>query len=116
MAILSEAYAYASFEDRILGSLWFVEEILDYAERNATEIREIVETADRQSVVGVELATRADFSRSETEVDILMGEVDQVRHPYTGATMLLRRNISIPTPMYEYGTFSPSETEIAPEG
>jgi len=116
VAILSEAYAYASFEDRVLGSLWFVEEILDYAERNANEIREIVETADRQSVVGTELATRADFIRSETEVDILMGEVDEVRHPYTGATMLLRRNISIPTPMYEYGTFSPSETEIAPEG
>ncbi|MEE3136521.1 MAG: M14 family metallopeptidase, partial [Gemmatimonadota bacterium] len=32
VAILSEAYAYASFEDRVLGSLWFVEEILDYAE------------------------------------------------------------------------------------
>mgnify|MGYP001157108944 FL=1 len=116
VAILSEAYAYASFEDRVLGSLWFVEEILDYAEQNAAEIRDIVEAADLQSVVGMELATRADFSRSETEVRILMGEVDEVRHPYTGEIMLLRRDVSIPTQMYEYGTFSPSETETAPEG
>ena len=116
IAILSEAYAYASFEDRVLGSLWFVEEILDYAEQNAAEIREIVEAADLQSVVGTELATRADFARSETEVSILMGEVDEVRHPYTGEIILLRRDVSIPTQMYEYGTFSPSETETAPEG
>ena len=88
----------------------------DYAEQNAAEIRDIVEAADLQSVVGMELATRADFSRSETEVRILMGEVDEVRHPYTGEIMLLRRDVSIPTQMYEYGTFSPSETETAPEG
>ena len=115
VAILSEAYAYASFEDRVLGSLWFVEEILDYAEQNAAEIREIVEAADLQSVVGRELATRAEFSRSETEVRILMGEVDEVLHPYTGETILLRRDISVPTQMYEYGTFRPSEIETAPE-
>ncbi|MCH2465500.1 MAG: M14 family metallopeptidase [Gemmatimonadetes bacterium] len=115
VAILSEAYAYASFEDRVLGSLWFVEEVLDYAEQNAAEIREIVETVDLESVVGTELATRADFNQSETEVMILMGEVDEVRHPNTGEIMLLRRDISIPTQMYEYGTFRPSEIETAPE-
>ena len=74
-----------------------------------------METADLESVVGTELATRADFNQSETEVMILMGEVDEVRHPNTGEIMLLRRDISIPTQMYEYGTFRPSEIETAPE-
>ena len=115
MAILSEAYAYATFEDRVRGTLWFVEEILDYAEQNAAEIRRIVEAADRLPVVGTELATRAQPQRSAQEVTILMGEVEQQRHPNTGQIMLLRRDVVNPTRMYEYGTFAPTETSIAPE-
>lgn len=112
-AILSEAYAYATFEDRVRATLWFVEEILDFAQQNAGGIRRIVEEADRESVVGRELAVRAEL-HDDGEVTILMGEVDEETHPYTGAVMLRRRNVSIPTPMPEYGTFAPSETAIAP--
>lgn len=114
-AILSEAYAYASFEERVTATLYFVEEILDFAQTNADEIRAITEAADLQSVVGQELATRADFERSESEVTILLGEVDEERHPETGETMLLRRGVAMPTRMYEYGTFAPTETERVPE-
>ena len=115
MAILSEAYAYATFEDRVLGTLWFLEEILNFAQERATDIRETVDEAERESVVGRRLATRADFERSPQEVTILMGEVDEERHPYTGEIVLRRRDVSTPTPMFEYGTFAPSETEVAPE-
>ena len=115
VAILSEAYSYATFEDRVRGSLWFVEEILDYAEQNAAGIRQITEAADLLPVVGTELVTRAELERSETEVTILMGQVDEVRHPSTGEIMLLRRDVSTPTRMYEYGTFRATETAIAPE-
>jgi len=114
MAILGEAYAYATFEDRVRGTLWFAEEILDFAEQNAAEIRRIVEAADAESVVGQTLATRAEAQRSESQVTILMGEVDEERNPSTGAIMLRRRDISTPTRMYEYGTFVPSETAVAP--
>lgn len=115
MAILSEAYAYATFEDRVMATLYFVEEILDFARESAVEIREIVEEAELQSVVGQRLATRADFERSPEEVTILLGEVDEERHPYTGEIILRRRDVATPTPMYEYGTFAPTETETAPE-
>ena len=115
MAILSEAYAYASFEDRVMGTLWFVEEILDFAQEHAEEIRNITDAADRQSVVGQQLATRADFERSREEVTILMGAVQEERHPGTGEVILLRRDVSTPTPMYEYGAFVPTETAVAPQ-
>ena len=101
IAILSEAYAYATFEDRVRGTLWFVEEILDYAEQNASEIRQIVEAADRLPVVGTELAIRAEAERSAEEVTILMGEVEEQRHPSTGEIILLRRDVVNPTRMYE---------------
>ncbi|NIT87192.1 MAG: peptidase M14, partial [Gemmatimonadetes bacterium] len=41
--------------------------------------------------------------------------VDEERHPYTGEIILRRRDVSTSTPMYEYGTFAPTETEAAPE-
>ena len=115
IAILGEAYAYASFEDRVRGTLWFVEEILDYAAQNSSDIRQILEAADRLPVVGTELATRAEAERSAEQVTILMGEVEQQRHPNTGRIILLRRDVVNPTLMYEYGTFTASETAIAPQ-
>ncbi|MDA0310908.1 MAG: M14 family metallopeptidase [Gemmatimonadetes bacterium] len=113
-AILSEAYAYATFEDRVKGTLWFVEEILDFAQQNASEIRSIVAAADREPIIGRALATRADFAQSAEEVTILLGAVDEERHPNTGEIILRRRDMTTPTQMYEYGTFKPSETAVAP--
>jgi len=116
IAILSEAYAYATFEDRVRATQWFVEAILDFAAEHASEIQRIVAESDTQPVVGRTLATRADFERSSEPVEILMGEVVEERNPYSGEVMLRRRDVRTPTPMYEYGTFAPSETEIAPKG
>ncbi len=113
IAILSEAYAYDTFRDRVMGTLWFVEEILQFAQENTDRIQDIVEAADA-SVVGEELATRATFERSESEVTILMGEVAEERHPQTGEVILRRLDTSNPVSMYEFGTFMPSERETAP--
>lgn len=115
MAILSEAFAYATFEDRVRGTLWFVEEIMDFAEQNSGRIQEIIREADLQSVVGKELAVRATLQRSEEQVTILMGEVEEVRNPYTGQIMRRRLDVRTPTRMYEYGSFQPTETAVAPE-
>jgi len=113
LGILSEAYAYASFEDRVRATLWFVEEALDFAMQRSGEIRRLVEQADGESVVGRRLAVRA-VPRRSPEVTILLGEVDETRHPLTGATVLRRRDVSNPVRMAEYGSFEPSETAIAP--
>lgn len=116
IAILSEAYSYATFEDRVLATLYFVEEIVDYATENAEEIREIVAAADAESVVGQPLALRAEFARSAEPVEILMGEVDEETHPLTGRRILRRRDVANPVSMYEYGTFQPSLSAVAPAG
>lgn len=114
IAILSEAYAYDTFEDRVMSTLWFVEEILNFAHERAADIRSVVEEADA-SVVGQELATRATFEQSPEEVTILMGEVEEENHPETGEVILRRLDVTNPVSMYEYGSFSPTESETAPE-
>jgi len=113
VAILSEAYAYLTYEDRVASTYRFVEEILDWARDDADAIRTAVASADA-SAVGQTLPTRAVPEPSDTLVTILMGEVTEERHPYTGATMLRRADVVEPTPMREYGTFMASDTEVVP--
>lgn len=114
IGILSEAYAYASFEDRVRASLWFVEESVEWAYRHASEVRALVEAADRRSVVGQLLSLRADARRSDDSVTILMGEVVEERNPYSGAVMLRRTDTVRPERMPEFGTFRATETLAAP--
>lgn len=113
--ILSEAYSYATFKERVLATLYFVEEVLDFAHTNAKGIREITKYADRQSIVGQKLALQAQLARSPEMVEILMGEVDEEKNPYSDEIILRRKNVSTPEKMYEYGTFEATETITAPE-
>jgi hypothetical protein len=114
IAILSEAYSYATFHDRILATYRFVDEILSYAHANAARIRSITAAADAERIIGQRLATRAEFERSPEPVEILMGAVQEERNPYTGATMLRRLPVRTPERMYEYGTFRATDTEVVP--
>ncbi|HEX6309963.1 MAG TPA: M14 family metallopeptidase [Longimicrobiales bacterium] len=114
IAILSEAYSYATFQDRIAATSRFVEEILAFAYAHASRIRSTVAAAQRTTLVGERLALHADFERSPEPVEILMGDVVQERNPYSGAVMLRRTETRRAERMYEYGTFAPTETEIVP--
>ena len=115
IAILSEAYAYASFEERVLATLYFVEEILDYVHEHADEVRRIVADADAGGVVGDSLTLRAAPQRSAAPVDILMGTTVEETHPLTGRPLLLRSDTLYVKPMYEYGTFAPTLRERVPQ-
>jgi len=115
IAILSEAYSYASFEERVLATLYFVEEILDYVHEHADEVRSIVAEADAATVVGDSLALRAAPERSAGPVDILMGATIEEAHPLTGRPLLLRTDTQYVETMYEYGTFAPTLRERVPE-
>ena len=115
LAILSEAYAYLTFEDRVEATRVFVEEILGFAHRNAALVRAAVEEADALPVVGAEIAIRSELERSAAPVEILMGAVDTIYHPFSGAPMHLRRDVVTPTDMYEWGAFRAVETVTAPE-
>ena len=113
IAVLSEAFAYATFKDRILATSRFVEENLNYINRNGAAIRKVVAAADSTRILGTQLGLRSQLKRGEV-VEILMGEVTQEKHPKDGHTMDLRKDVRIPERMPEYGTFEATETERVP--
>jgi hypothetical protein len=114
IAILSEAYSYVTFEDRILATRYFVDEILRFAHANAGAIRSVVAEADARPPIGETLAVRATFERSAEPVEILMGDVVAERNPYSGLPMLRRLDVVRPERMYEYGTFRATGSERVP--
>jgi hypothetical protein len=116
LALLSEAYSYATFEERVLATLYFVEETLDYVHEHGEQIRAVTVAEDARSLVGGSLALRVTRARSDEPVDILMGEVEEMRHPLTGRPLLQRREGQRTETMNEYGTFAPSEWETVPAG
>ncbi|MEJ2540073.1 MAG: M14 family metallopeptidase [Gemmatimonadota bacterium] len=113
VAILSEAYAYATFQERVDATRRFVEEILDWAAETADGIRDAIESAE-MPLAGSELPLRATFQGSDERVEILMGQVEERRHPYTGEILLQRLDVVEPTPMREFGTFQATETGTVP--
>jgi hypothetical protein len=113
-AVLSEAFAYATFKDRITATSRFVEENLDFVVKNAAQVRKIVSDADKQKLIGQKLSLRAQMIKGPAPIEVLMGEVTQEKHPVDGHIMDLRKDVKIPEKMADYGTFGPSETERVP--
>ncbi len=114
IAILSEAYAYAPFEERVLASRYFVEEILNYAHQHAEELKETIDRAESQNIIGKALAVRSEFEQSPEKVDILMGRTRMEANPFSGSLIRVREDHVEAQEMYEYGTFRASETERVP--
>jgi len=113
IAILSEAYSYATFEERIHATYRFVEEILSYARAHAATVRRVVAAADAADVTGRTLSLREEFQRTDS-VAILVGAVAEDRNPYTGERLLRRLEVRRPERMPEFQTFRPTETAVAP--
>jgi len=114
VGILSEAYAYSTFEERVKATQWFVEEILNWAYGHASRIRQTVAQADARSIVGQELSVRSTLRRSADSATILLGEVTEERNPYSGAPMMRRVDTVHPERMPEFVTFQAQETVEAP--
>ena len=115
LAILSEAYSYIPFEERVTATYRFVEEILDWLHAHPGAAQEATGQAEQAAVIGEELTTRARFARSPQPVEILLAEVVPERHPFTGRPMLRRAGESVPQSMYEYGTFEATDVERVPD-
>ena len=114
-AILSEAYAYLPFRERVDITRIFVDEILQYAQDNAQAIRAVAIESDVEEIVGTEMALRATFEQSPEPVEILMGDVAEEMHPFTGDIIYRRLDVRRPEEMFEHGAFTPTETERVPE-
>ncbi len=112
--ILSESYAYLTFEERVQASRRFTEELLNYVALHGEEVRQATAEADQQRVAGEELALRATYAKSLPSAEILMGEVAEERNPYTGAVMLRRLDVKKPELMPVFGRFRPEEATRAP--
>ena len=111
--ILSEAYSYASFEDRIRAHRLFVEALIDYAAANTTRLRGIVEQADARPVAGTPISLAARLVRGDS-VEILLGEVRETHNPYSGEPMRERLETRRPERMPDYTSFTASVTTNAP--
>lgn len=112
-ALLSEAYAYATFEDRIKATNYFMEEALNFAHQNAARLKQAVADADREKITGALLATTAKFKRGGM-VEILMGEVENETNPINGAVMNRRKDVVKPEQMVDMMWFEPATTETVP--
>jgi hypothetical protein len=115
IGLLSEAYSYATFEDRIQASKRLVEEVANYAHDNAHQIARAIQQADETNIVGQTQALRATFEKAPEPVEILMGDVAMERNPYSGQPLLRRLDVREPEMMAEFGTFAGTETETVPE-
>ncbi|MFI5280046.1 MAG: M14 family metallopeptidase [Gemmatimonadales bacterium] len=113
VGILSEAYSYATFADRIHATLRFLEENLAWAHDHAGTIRRLVEAADRHEIVGESLAVRARVHKGG-DIDVAMGQTTEEINPYTGQKMLHRVDMHATQRMPDYTTFEASEFSRAP--
>ena len=115
-ALLSEAYAYATFEDRIKATNYFVEEALDFAQ---PERRPPEEGGRRRGQAsgssGVMEATSAKLKRGGM-VEILMGEVENETNPLNSAVMNRRKDVVKPEQMVDMLWFEPAATETVAVG
>jgi hypothetical protein len=112
-AVLSEAYAYATFEDRIKATNYLMEESLNFAHQNQSRIKQTVVEADKETLVGKNLGTRAQI-KSGGLIEILMGEVEDETNPNNGATMNRRKDVIKPEQMVDRLWFEPTATEAVP--
>jgi hypothetical protein len=114
IGILSETYSYLLFKDRIAAARAFVEEVCEFASRNGTKIRKAADEADAESVAGQTIALSGKPVRSPEPVDILVGEITNVKHPYTGGRLRVATGVTRPEKMYESTWFEADETTRAP--
>lgn len=112
-ALLSEAYAYATFKDRVTVTSYFLEETLNFAAANAKRLRDAVQAADKESLIGRTEGTRAEMKR-DGMIDVLMGKVEDEINPVNNRPMNRRVDITIPEKMVDMLWFQPTTTAVVP--
>lgn len=112
-ALLSEAYSYATFEDRIKVTNYFVEEALNFANQHVAGLKKAIADADRERVIGAVEATSARMKRGGM-IDVLMGEVEPITNPVTNTVMCNRKDVVHSEPMVDMRWFEPAATDTVP--
>ncbi len=115
MAILSEGYAYATFEERVLATRYFVEEILTFASANRRQIEKLIREADALDLKGEMLGVRFEPLANSPATEILMGDVYTKTNPYSGATYFDRKDTVFTQVMPEFGAYKATEVSRVPD-
>jgi zinc carboxypeptidase len=116
LGILSEAYSYVTFEQRIRATYAFVEEIVDWVAANGERVRAAKVAADAEELVGRELAVRCSLTRTSDAVEILLADLVEERNPYVADRPMRRlldgkeRRVT----MAHDGTLTATETSRVP--
>ena len=112
IGILSEAYSYSPFAQRVVDTRRFVDAVLARAATDAGRVRALVSAADATRPDS--LALRAAFEALPEPVEIWLGRVDTVAHPVTGAPMRRDTGERLPETMPAYVRFAAATTEAVP--
>jgi predicted deacylase len=117
LAILSEAYSYIIFEQRIASTKALVKNILDVASAKAQEIKQTVQLADksaRRLRQFDSLGVRAEIVESNPAQEILLAEARELRNPYSGEKMYLmdEKKLSTVVTAEFYGTRATRKVQV----
>jgi hypothetical protein len=116
IAILSEAYSYVHFEDRVRATEAFVEEILRFVAANGDAVRRVTAEADRAaaSIAGSPAGVGFRLQALPSPVEILVGDVEPKENPRSGRQMLAMAGSVAPTRMPDYAIFEATSTRRVP--
>jgi uncharacterized membrane protein YgcG len=82
LGLLTETYSYASFQDRINNTYWFLEEALGFVAKNGETVRKAVATAEAESIIGKQLSVRQQLVRAPEPRAIVFSPTTSERNPY----------------------------------
>ena len=118
LGLLTETYSYASFKTRITETYRFLEESLGFVSKNGARIRDIVATANKESIVGQQLAVRQQLIKAPALQEIVFVPTISTRNPYVADRPYRLRpdgNLNRTTEMLPFfGTTEPTESSMAP--
>jgi hypothetical protein len=123
LAILSEAYSYLAFRERVRVTEVFVEEALHSIAANASRILALTSELDGESksyasATASQPSLGVDFRLAALPgpVDILIGDVEKKVNPRSGREMLAMTDKAVPVRMKDYGVFEATRTVAMPRG
>jgi hypothetical protein len=118
--ILSEAYAYIPFRDRIAVTAAFVRAVLDYLTEQADRVQQLIQQAEQHAIAlgrsgRDSLGVRFALVRSSERTTILKGAVRTEENPYSGRPMYRLVEDSVrAVEMPEYQAFQATIRERLP--
>jgi hypothetical protein len=123
LAILSEAYSYVNFRDRVRVTEVFVEEALTAVIANAKQILTLTAQLDNETKAYADATAKSprlgvDFriAALPSPVEILVGDVEQTVNPRSGREMRAMTDKAVPVRMSDFGVFEATREVAMPRG